>query len=98
MRRYIARRLILMVPVLLFITFAVAMLIRLVPGDPATLALGQTATDKDRQAFRHAYHLDDSVPVQYVHWWQGVLGGNLGKSVVHRTTVTAELKGRLPST
>lgn len=98
MRRYIARRLLLMVPVLLIITFAVAMLMRLVPGDPATLALGQAATEKDRQAFRHTYHLDDPVPLQYVRWWQGVLHGDLGRSVVHRTTVTAELKSRLPST
>jgi peptide/nickel transport system permease protein len=98
MRRYIARRLLLIVPVLLMITLAVALLMRLVPGDPATLALGQAATPADRQAFRHAYHLDESIPVQYVHWWQGVLEGNLGSSVVHRTTVTAELRTRLPST
>lgn len=98
MRRYIARRLLLMIPVLLLITFGVAMLMRLVPGDPATLALGQAASDKDRQAFRKAYHLSDPLPVQYFHWWQGVFQGNLGRSVVHRTTVTAELKSRLPST
>ena len=98
MRRYIARRLLLMVPVLLLITVAVALLMRLVPGDPATLALGQAATPADRQAYRHQYHLDDPIPLQYVHWWQGVVQGNLGNSVVHRTTVTSELRTRLPST
>jgi peptide/nickel transport system permease protein len=87
-----------MIPVLLLITFGVAMLMRLVPGDPATLALGQAASEKDRQAFRKAYHLSDPLPVQYLHWWQGVFQGNLGRSVVHRTTVTDELKTRLPST
>lgn len=98
MRRYIIRRLLLMIPVLLLITVAVASMMRLVPGDPATLALGQAASPKDRQVFRHAYHLDDSFPVQYAHWWSDVLHGNLGRSVVHRTTVGAELRERMPST
>ncbi|HLZ69775.1 MAG TPA: ABC transporter permease [Dehalococcoidia bacterium] len=98
MRRYILRRLLLMIPVLLLITVAVASMMRLVPGDPATLALGQAASAKDRQAFRHAYHLDDSLPVQYLRWWSDVLHGDLGRSVVHRTTVSAELRSRLPST
>ncbi|HZQ37641.1 MAG TPA: ABC transporter permease [Dehalococcoidia bacterium] len=98
MRQYIMRRLLLMVPVLLLITVAVATLMRMVPGDPATLALGQAASEKDRQAFRKAYHLSDPLPVQYAHWWNEVLHGNLGSSVVHRTTVTSELRSRLPST
>jgi peptide/nickel transport system permease protein len=98
MRQYIMRRLLLMVPVLLLITVAVATLMRMVPGDPATLALGQAASEKDRQAFRKAYHLSDPLPVQYLHWWNEVLHGNLGSSVVHRTTVTSELRSRLPST
>jgi len=92
--RYILRRLILMIPVLALVTFGVATLMRFVPGDPATLALGQTATEKDRQVFRHTYHLDDSLPVQYVRWWQDVIHGNLGRSVVHRTNVTVELRRR----
>ncbi len=98
MRQYIMRRLLLMVPVLLLITVAVATLMRMVPGDPATLALGQAASEKDREAFRKAYHLSDQLPVQYAHWWNEVLHGNLGSSVVHRTTVTSELRSRLPST
>jgi peptide/nickel transport system permease protein len=53
---------------------------------------------KNPQTFRHAYHLDDPLPVQYARWWRDVLHGDLGRSVVHRTTVTAELLSRLPST
>src|SRR5262249_27568372 len=72
---------------------------RLVPGDRATRALGQEATEADRQKFRAAYHLNESVPVQYLRWWQDVLfDANLGESVVQRTSVTAELRDRLPST
>jgi peptide/nickel transport system permease protein len=98
MRQYVLRRLLLMVPVILMITVAVASLMRLVPGDPATLALGQQATDEDRQRFREAFHLDDPLPVQYVRWWADVLRGDLGKSVVQRTNVTDELINRLPIT
>lgn len=98
MQAYILRRLVLMVPVLILISFAVTMMTRLVPGDPATLALGQAATPEDVRRFNAAYHLDDPVPVQYVRWWADLLRGNLGSSVVHRTTVTDELGDRLPST
>jgi peptide/nickel transport system permease protein len=98
MRRYILRRLLLMVPVLILISFAVTMLMRLVPGDPARLALGQEAKPEDIQRFRQTYHLDDPIPVQYAHWWGDLARGNLGSSVVHRTNVTQELKQRLPTT
>jgi peptide/nickel transport system permease protein len=87
-----------MVPVIILVTLGVSSLMRLVPGDPATLALGQQATDADRQKFNEAYHLNDSFPVQYGRWWGDVFTGNLGKSVVQRTNVTDELKNRLPST
>jgi len=98
MRTYALRRLLLMVPVIILVTILVASMMRLVPGDPAALALGQAATEADREKFREAYHLNDSLPVQYVRWWSDVFQGDLGKSVVHRTTVTDELRTRLPST
>ena len=98
MKRYATRRLLQMVPVILLITFGVASLMRLVPGDPTTLALGQAATDADREKFREANHLNDSLPEQYLRWWGDVFHGNLGNSVVSRDNVTDELKQRLPST
>lgn len=98
MRTYAIRRLLLMVPVIILVTIAVAGLMRLVPGDPATLALGQNATEEDRARFREAYHLDDPFFVQYLRWWGDVFKGDLGQSVVQRTNVTEELKDRLPST
>ena len=98
MRTYILRRLLLMIPMILLITVGVASLMRMIPGDPATLALGESATELDRQKFREAYHLDDPMPVQYLRWWSDVLRGDLGQSVVQRTSVTTELKDRLPST
>ena len=98
MRTYAIRRLLLMGPVIILVTIGISSLIRLVPGDPATLALGQQATEADREKFRDAYHLNDSLPVQYGRWWVDVFHGKLGKSVVQRTDVTDELSARLPST
>jgi peptide/nickel transport system permease protein len=98
MTAYILRRLLLLIPVIIIITFGVASLMRLVPGDPATLALGQQATEADREAFRAKYDLDKPIVVQYVNWWAGVFQGDLGTSVRHRTTVTDELTRRMPIT
>jgi peptide/nickel transport system permease protein len=98
MTTYAIRRLLLTLPVALLVTLGVAGLMRLVPGDPATQALGQQATNADREKFREAYHLNDPFPVQYVDWWRDVFHGNLGTSVVQRTNVTSELKNKLPST
>lgn len=98
MTAYLFRRLLLLIPLVILVTFGVASLMRLVNGDPATLALGEGATPQDIQAFRHAYHLDDPLPVQYLRWWGDVFHGNLGTSVVSRTNVTIELRHRLPVT
>ncbi|HZQ36205.1 MAG TPA: ABC transporter permease, partial [Dehalococcoidia bacterium] len=89
MRRYILRRLLLMIPVLLPITVAVASMMRLLPGGPATLGLGQAATAKDTQILRHAYRLGGSLPAAYARGWSGLLHGDLGRSALYRTTVTA---------
>ncbi len=98
MSRYIIRRLLLMVPLLILVTFAVASMMRLVGGDPASIVLGETATAADRAKFKEHYHLDEPLPVQYVLWWNDVAHGNLGTSVVQKTTVTDELQHRLPIT
>src|SRR5688572_8868175 len=98
MGTYALRRLLLIVPVVILVTIGVAGMMRLVPGDPATNALGQQATEADRERFREAYNLNDPFYVQYFAWWNDVLHGNLGTSVVQRTNVTEELKAKLPST
>ena len=98
MRTYTIRRLLLMVPVIIIVTFGVASMMRLVPGDPATLALGQAATEEDKEAFREEFHLNDPLIVAYLRWWGDVFRGDLGTSVVQRTNVTDELKTRLPIT
>lgn len=87
-----------MVPLIIIVTFAVATMMRLVDGDPATIALGENATEEDREVFRETYHLNDPLPVQYFRWWGDVLQGNLGSSIAQKTNVTDELQARLPIT
>ncbi len=79
--RYILTRLAYMVPVVWLVVSVVFLMIHLVPGDPIQAMLGEGAAGADVAAARHAYGLDEPLPLQYVHYWRGVLHGDLGRSV-----------------
>jgi peptide/nickel transport system permease protein len=81
MIRYVLTRLSYMLPVVWLVVSVVFLLIHLVPGDPIQAMLGEGAAGADIQAARHAYGLDVPLPVQYVHYWSGVLHGDLGRSL-----------------
>ena len=78
---YVARRVLWAVPTLLLVSIMVFVLMRLVPGDPALLILGDAATP-DQLAQLHAQMgLDRPIPVQYLTWLGHVLRGDLGNSI-----------------
>lgn len=79
--RYLLTRLAYMVPVVWLVVSVVFLMIHLVPGDPIQAMLGEGAAGADVAAARHAYGLDEPLPLQYVHYWRGVLHGDLGRSV-----------------
>ena len=79
--RYMLTRLAYMVPVVWLVVSVVFLMIHLVPGDPIQAMLGEGAAGADVAAARHAYGLDEPLPLQYVHYWRGVLHGDLGRSV-----------------
>ncbi len=81
MIRYLFVRLSYMLPVVWLVVSVVFLLIHLVPGDPIQAMLGEGAAGADIQAARHAYGLDVPLPTQYVHYWRGVLHGDLGRSL-----------------
>ncbi len=81
MIRYIFTRLAYMLPVIWLVVSVVFLLIHLVPGDPIQAMLGEGAAGADIQAARHAYGLDVPLPTQYVRYWNGVLHGDLGRSL-----------------
>lgn len=98
MFRFIARRLVQMVPVLLGVSLVVFVLVRLIPGDPAQILLGQTASPERVAQLRAQLGLDQPLPVQYALYIRGALQGNLGDSLLTGRPVTEELRERLPAT
>src|SRR5580692_6012846 len=76
----------------------VFLLIHLVPGDPVEQMLGEGATASDVSALRHEYGLDQPLGAQYLHYWQGVLHGDLGRSLRLNDSVTHLLLARYPYT
>ena len=103
MTAYIIRRLIQGVIVLWIMTLIVFFAMRLLPGDPLKIFMGQQAasgamSEEAMQGFRHEYGLDKPVIVQYFDWIGGVFEGNLGKSIYYHQNINDLLKQRFPIT
>ncbi len=98
MRRFLLRRLGLLVLVVLGIVTIVFLIIHLIPGDPIEVMLGETALPADREALRHALGLDRPVLEQYGRYLSGLLQGDLGNSIHTRRPVAALLAERIPAT
>jgi peptide/nickel transport system permease protein len=91
-------RLIYTVPVVWLVVSIVFLLIHLVPGDPVEQMLGEGARPADIVALRHAYGLDQPLGHQYLHYWSGVLHGNLGNSLRLNDSITHLVLSRYPYT
>jgi peptide/nickel transport system permease protein len=81
MLKYIAKRLLLTIPTLLLVALIVFILVRLVPGDPAQVMLGEGADPGAIAAMRHQMGLDRALPVQFASWLAHVATGDLGTSI-----------------
>jgi peptide/nickel transport system permease protein len=95
---FVLRRLVLSVPILLLVSIMVFSLIHLIPGNPATVILGQEATPEAVAALEHELGLDRPLIVQYFTWLGNVLQGDLGRSLVDRSPVIEQIALRLPPT
>jgi peptide/nickel transport system permease protein len=82
MLSYILKRLLLTLPTLSLVSIAVFLLIRLIPGDPALVLLGEGADAASLAGVRADLGLDRPLPVQFVSWLQHALRGDLGRSIV----------------
>ena len=98
MLRYLSLRVLYTLPVVWLVVSLVFLLIHLVPGDPVLQMLGEGAPAADVQATRHAYGLDAPLGQQYLHYWEGVLHGNLGPSLRYNQSVTSLIAQRYPYT
>jgi len=98
MGRYILRRAITLIPILLGVSAASFLLIHLLPGDPATVYLGEHATDEAIIRVTHEFGLDKPLPVQYgIYLWDAVRG-DFGESLDSHRPVIAEFLPRFPAT
>ena len=91
MGRFIARRLVASVPVLLLVVTLVFFAFQLIPGDAARMYVGGYATEEAVEAARHELGLDKPVLVQYANSLEGIARGDLGKSVQTRRPVVQEI-------
>ncbi len=92
------KRLLYILPVIWLVVSMVFLLIHLVPGDPVQQMLGEGATASDLSALRHQYGLDVPLGLQYVHYWRGVLHGDLGRSLRLNDSVSHLVLTRYPYT
>jgi peptide/nickel transport system permease protein len=81
MLRFAITRILMAVPTLLIVAVTVFGLIRLVPGDPASLMLGDLADEASLASLRRNLGLDQPLPVQFAIWFQNALSGDLGRSI-----------------
>jgi len=98
MLRYLLRRLLLTIPVLLGVATLVFALIHLVPGDPARSMLGEGATEEEISRLQEALGLNRPLPVQYAAFLAGAARGDLGRSFRYGTPVTHEIRDKLVRT
>jgi peptide/nickel transport system permease protein len=96
--RYIVRRLLLLVPILLGVSLLIFFWIRALPGSPAEALLGERATPALVKQLRERYGLDKPVYRQYFSYLRATVGGDLGVSVATHRKVVAEIKQRFPAT
>jgi peptide/nickel transport system permease protein len=73
-------------------------LMRIIPGDPARLALGPTVPEEIVEQYRERMHYNDPLPMQYYYWITGVVKGDLGVSTVTHRAVTRDFAEFLPAT
>ena len=98
MGRYLGKRLISTIPLLLVISFVVFMFIHMIPGDPARLVAGQDATKEDVAVVREQLGLDEPLFVQYGKYMKGLFTGDLGNSIKNGKTVAETIAPRLKPT
>jgi len=84
---YLIKRILTFIPTLIAASVLVFLFIHLIPGDPAAILLGDTATPEEIAALTREMGLDQPIWKQYLLWFQGVLRGDLGDSLFFKTPV-----------
>jgi peptide/nickel transport system permease protein len=98
MLRYLVRRLLLLIPILLGVSILVFFWVHALPGSPADALLGEKATAARVAEIRHLYGFDRPIYVQYWKYLGTLVHGDLGVSIADHRHVASEIKDRFPAT
>lgn len=98
MIRYVIKRLIQMIPVVLGVSIIVFLMLSLSPGDPAKMILGINAKEAEVHQMREELGLNDPLPTQYFNYAKKAVTGDLGTSYTTKQKVSDMIKTRLPAT
>ncbi len=98
MIQVILKRLLMLIPVLIGITLIGFMLLQVMPGDPASRAMGTRASPEELAAMRRLWSLDQPLWVQYLYFLRDCVTGSFGVSIFHKVPVIALVAERLPFT
>ena len=98
MTKYIIKRFLMMIPVIIGISFLLFSVMELTPGDPARLILGETAAQSDVDALREEMGLNDNFLVRYVNYGVNALKGDFGNSYITGLPVSTEVISKFPAT
>lgn len=98
MRRFLLRRLASLIVTLAFVSVAVFVVVRVLPGDPALVIIGTEGTPEAAERLRRAMGLDRPLLVQYLDWLAAALRGDLGRSIQYDVPVGALILSRLSVT
>ena len=97
--KYVLKRILFIIPILLVVSALIFFLIRVTPSDPiGSITSGRRISDETRDSLTRQYYLDKSLPHQYIIWIGNALKGDLGDSYRHKQPVASLLAARLPTT
>jgi peptide/nickel transport system permease protein len=98
MLRFVVRRLLLLVPILIGLSIIIFAWVHALPGSPASALLGERSTPELVAAYNKKYGFNQSIPEQYWSYVRTTVSGDLGDSIATHRTITSELKERFPAT
>ncbi len=98
MLQFIVRRLLLAIPILVAVLSLVFFVVRMAPGDPAQVILGDSASQESLDSLRHELGLDRPVLVQYGEFLFAVMKGDLGNSIIRKQSINAIVAEVMPYT
>ena len=98
MWKFILKRVLLLIPVVIGVTLIVFLIMTLAPGDPARMILGEQATPEQISTLRHEMGLDKPVLVQYANYMFHLVQGDMGVSYKTKRPITQEVWARFPNT